>query len=299
MGQKAEVADAHEARGKHVEQEAAQELLDRQGHQTLLVAVRGVSPAEGNLVALQGDQAVIGDRHAVGVAAEITENVFGTTEGRLAVDHPVLPEEGAEERSESLLFRQKLEFPVEAELAIVEGLPESGDKLAAEDSTQHLDGEKEAIAGVDPALVIGGETAGRNHTMQMGMVLEFLTPGMEHAEEADFGAEMAGITGDFEQRFGTGAEQEIVDDLLVLQGQRGEPPRKGEDDMDVGGGQEFAAARLQPTVASEGLTLGAVSIPARNGELSITCLGLNRYAVAEADISIKTRQSRSTSPRHM
>jgi hypothetical protein len=52
MGQKAEVADAHEAGGKHVEQEAAQELLDRQGHQALLVAVGGVSPAKGNLLAL-------------------------------------------------------------------------------------------------------------------------------------------------------------------------------------------------------------------------------------------------------
>ena len=206
MGQKAEVADAHAAGGQHVEQEAAQELLDRQGHQPLLVAVRGVSPAESDLVALEGYQAVIGDRHAVGVAAEITESVLGTPEGRLAIDHPVLPEQWAEERSESLRFRQKLEIPVEGELAIVEGLAESGDKLAAEDSTQHFDGEKEAIAGVDPALVIGGETAGRNHTMQMGMKLQFLTPGMEHAEEADFGAEMAGITGDFEQRFRTGLE---------------------------------------------------------------------------------------------
>jgi hypothetical protein len=42
--------------------------------------------------------------------------------------------------------------------------------------------------------------------------------------------------------------------------------------MDVGGGQQFAAARSQPTVASEGLTLGTVSVPTRNGELSITCL---------------------------
>ena len=108
MGQKAEVADAHEARGKHVEQEAAQELLDRQGHQALLVAVRRVSPAEGDLVPLEGDQAVIGDRHAVGIAAEVTENMFGTTEGRFAVDHPVVTEEGAEERSENLRFRQKL-----------------------------------------------------------------------------------------------------------------------------------------------------------------------------------------------
>ena len=52
VGQKAEVADADEARGKHVEQEAAQELLDRQGHQALLVGVGGVSPAKGNLMAL-------------------------------------------------------------------------------------------------------------------------------------------------------------------------------------------------------------------------------------------------------
>jgi len=34
------------SRGKYVEQEAAQEFLDRQGHQALLVAVCGVSPAK-------------------------------------------------------------------------------------------------------------------------------------------------------------------------------------------------------------------------------------------------------------
>jgi len=55
VGQKAEMTDADEARGKHVKQEAAQELLDRQSHQALLVAVRGVSPAKGDLVALEGD----------------------------------------------------------------------------------------------------------------------------------------------------------------------------------------------------------------------------------------------------
>jgi hypothetical protein len=55
VGQKAEVADTHEARGKHVEQEAAQELLHRKGHHALLVTMRGVSPAKGDLVALEGD----------------------------------------------------------------------------------------------------------------------------------------------------------------------------------------------------------------------------------------------------
>ena len=56
----------------------------------------------------------MGDRHAVGVAAEIAENVFGTTKGRLAVDDPVLTEEGPEERSEHFRFGQKFEIPVES-----------------------------------------------------------------------------------------------------------------------------------------------------------------------------------------
>ena len=92
------------------------------------------------------------------------------------------------------------------------------------------------------------------------MMLQLLIPGMKHTEEADFRAQMLRRASDFEQRCRASPEQEIVDDLLVLQGQRGEATRKSEDDMDVAGGQEFLAARLQPTVASVGLALRAVPI---------------------------------------
>ena len=54
--------------------------------------------------------------------------------------------------------------------------------------------------------------------MDMRVNFEFLTPGVQHAEEADFCAEMLGIAG-FEKGFGAAAKQEIVDDLLVLQDQ--------------------------------------------------------------------------------
>jgi len=140
MGHKAEVANADEAGGKHVEEEAAQELLHPQSHQALLVTVPGVSPAEGDLVVLEGGQTVIGDGHAVGVAAEITENLLGTAEGRLAVDHPVPSKERAEKGSEGLAFRQRLEIAVEAQSAVGKSRSESLDKLAAEDSPQHRDG---------------------------------------------------------------------------------------------------------------------------------------------------------------
>ena len=58
MGEETEVADAHEALGKGVEEKAPQELLHRQGHQPLLVSVGGVSPAEGDLVTSQRDEAI-------------------------------------------------------------------------------------------------------------------------------------------------------------------------------------------------------------------------------------------------
>src|SRR6516225_9777719 len=61
MGEETEVADAHEAWGEHVEEKAPQELLHRQGHQALLVGVCGVSPAKGDLVADQRDEAMVHD----------------------------------------------------------------------------------------------------------------------------------------------------------------------------------------------------------------------------------------------
>ena len=36
-----------------------------------------------------------------------------------------------------------------------------------------------------PAGVVGGESAGGNHAMDMGMDLQLPTPIMKHAEEAD------------------------------------------------------------------------------------------------------------------
>ena len=48
MGHQAEVADADESRRQHMQQEAAQELVDRQCHQTLLILVSGIAPAKSD-----------------------------------------------------------------------------------------------------------------------------------------------------------------------------------------------------------------------------------------------------------
>jgi hypothetical protein len=99
--------------------------------------------------------------------------------------------------------------------------------------------------------------------MDMRVKFEILSPTVQHAEEADFRAEMLGIACDFQKGFRTGAKQEIVDDLLVLQHQWSQPVGQCEDHMDVTRWEKLLAARCEPAVASSCLTLRAVPISAR------------------------------------
>jgi hypothetical protein len=98
--------------------------------------------------------------------------------------------------------------------------------------------------------------------MHMRVNFEFLTPGVQHAEEADFCTEILGIASDFQKSFGTGAKQKIVDDLPILQNQRGQMTGKREDHMYVRGRKKFPATLFQPTIASACLTFWAVPVSA-------------------------------------
>jgi len=66
----------------------------------------------------------------------------------------------------------------------------------------------------------------------------------------------------FEKGFGTSAEQEIVEDLLVLQSQRRQAAGEGEDHVQVAGRQKFTSTRGDPPFPSSDLTLWAVAIAA-------------------------------------
>jgi hypothetical protein len=100
VGEEAEVADADQAFGQQVQQEASQKLIGGNGHDLVLAAMGIVSPAEGDAMVLESHEAMVGDGDAMGVAGQVVENMFGTAEGRLGVDDPVLlaelPEEVAE-----------------------------------------------------------------------------------------------------------------------------------------------------------------------------------------------------------
>src|SRR5208282_2209264 len=151
---------------------------------------------------------------------------------------------------------------VELECTGVIGGLESGDKLAAEDTTEHFDGKEEGSARGDPAGVVRSETAGGQHAVDMGMKLQSLVPSMEHAEEADLGSKVA-TAGDLQQRCSAGVKQQVIDQPFILQGERSQFPRHGEDDVHVTGGKQLSFPRLEPAQAGVALPLGPVPVLAR------------------------------------
>ena len=73
-----------------------------------------------------------------------------------------------------------------------------------------------------------------------------LAPGVEHCEESDLCAQMLGISRDGAQRLAGSPEQNVVDDLLVLQGNGGKRLRYSEDHMKILGVEKFGLTVFQP-----------------------------------------------------
>ncbi len=145
VGEEAEVTDAHETARQQVEQEAAQELIDGQSEQALLVGMGGVSPAEGDRALFECNQSAVGDGDAMRVAAEIAQSVFGATEGWLGVDDPLVAEEGSAPSGEGSGVGKWGEVSMELELVVAEGGLESVFELTAKDLAEHIDMKKEAV----------------------------------------------------------------------------------------------------------------------------------------------------------
>jgi hypothetical protein len=65
VSKEAEVPDADEARRQYMQEKAAQELIGRKSHLSLLVAVRIILPAELDLLAIEAQQTMIADGDAM------------------------------------------------------------------------------------------------------------------------------------------------------------------------------------------------------------------------------------------
>ena len=90
LGEQAVVADAVEALGQDVDEEAANELVCCECHH--LVAIGAFDPIvlifEADIVFVERDQPAVGDGDAMGVAGQISQYRLGSGEGPFAIDVP-------------------------------------------------------------------------------------------------------------------------------------------------------------------------------------------------------------------
>ena len=156
VGQQAVAADAHETFWQHVQEKAAEEVHGIKGHDALFAAVGIVAPAEADALAIEGGDAVVGDGHAVGVAAEVAQDMFGAAEGRLGVDVPVLVAKLLDQLIKHRRITEGSGRASEVESSLAVELAEAGEELVAEHGAQNGNRQQEhRMAGMNPALVVG------------------------------------------------------------------------------------------------------------------------------------------------
>ena len=106
----------------------------------------------------------------------------------------------------------------------------------------------------------------------MGMVRHRRPPAVEHGGDADAGAEVLRVSRDRHHRLRCCAEQQIVDDSLVLPGDVRDLGGKREDDMEVADRQQVGFALGQPGARGGALAFGTVPVAAANGPRPLAAL---------------------------
>lgn len=191
------MTDAMEAVGQRVLKEAADELLAIDGHDLGLAVGAIIPPLEAHRVAIDGEDAAVGDSDAVGVAAEIGKHLGGSAKGRLGEDDPLEFAPVAERLGKAGGICKRLGCAWEGEFAGFEGGGQLLQKEPAIETGEDFYRQEEpGSSRRDPPRTVRGETAAGNDTVNVGMMMQGLSPGVQYRDEADISAEMPGIGGD-------------------------------------------------------------------------------------------------------
>ena len=172
------VANSHEAKRYHVQQESADELADSKRHDLGTVVIGIVLPGERDMRIGERHNAAIGDGDTMCIAPEVFDNRCGAAERRLRIHHPVGTIESIDEgiQPRRVVF-EPLQRAAQRHRAVGQRLLERIEQLAAEEFCHDLDGKQEpGILALHPQIVI--QNTARHDAVHVWMRHEILTPGV-------------------------------------------------------------------------------------------------------------------------
>jgi hypothetical protein len=143
------------------------------------------------------------------------------------------------------------------------GLLQSVTELAEEDFGQSTRGQEEAgVFWFHPREPVVGQTAGRDEQVDVRVVEHGTGPGVEHGEQPrGGGAEVARVTGEFQDRRRGGLHDKTVDDLGVGSSERAQLFGQGEGQVVEGAVEKAPGARLfEPAPGLLAVALRAVAV---------------------------------------
>ena len=184
--------------------EALDEMLHGERTGLELSGVRG-AVLKGDLRGLQaatmidGEQTPVSECDAVDVGGQILERGLSVTHW-FAMHDPFSPPDFWRDLCIESCFSQ----------SALEGSPEQlGESFYRQ--------EKVFTCGQPPLSIVAHPTA-RNQVMHMRMVEQVAGPGMQHADHSNLAAHKSWISGQFLGCLGRSAEEQAVDQLLILAG---------------------------------------------------------------------------------
>ncbi len=193
-GVKSVVANLDEARRQDVLHEAREQLVSRHGDRPPVLG------AEGDAAFVHRDEALVGDADAVGVAAEVANDLLGSTEGTLGVDDPGLAVERAQ------VDAADVEAPGHVRML------DRREHLAAEQIAHDAHREEEVAARTHPARVIVREPAAGDDGVHVRMEAELARPRVEHHRDAELAAETFRVAGEREEGLRRACQEHHVED---------------------------------------------------------------------------------------
>ncbi len=252
VAQKPVIANAPETVWQDVQQETPDKFLGAQGHRFDLIASAIVFPLEPDLIIFDVEQAVIGDGNAVGIAAHVIEHLLRSGERGFGIDDPIAVFQAFHMSAERRPLLQRFERAEELKFVGIECSLDGLQKEPAEQRGQDPDRQEEVRSAGNPAIAAERWSATGHDAMQVRMKLEVLSPTVQDGKETDLRTEVLGIGRDGFQGLGCGPEEDAVDSLLVLESDRGNFFRHGEDDMKVRNVKKFGLAVLKPLGSGPG-----------------------------------------------